>query len=165
MDIRMIFGWYSGDIRMIFGLYGDGGIAERRRRKAPMRRQRTRIEGRRFGGAGQIEIQWTDRRRWGWYSDDGGWCRKGRIMKRRAPRCYVWSRVDDGRLRGVRWMVAAEDVIDYYRPWWSKIKNEWQTNCAAALQRWSLPSSSRPKLKATRQIEILHRSYLWYKLA
>jgi len=22
----------------------------------------------------------------------------------------------------VRWMVAAEDVIDYYRPWWSKMK-------------------------------------------
>ena len=53
----------SDDIRMIFGLYGDGGVAERRRRKATMRRQRTRIEGRRFGGAGQIEIQWTDRRR------------------------------------------------------------------------------------------------------
>ena len=62
-------------------------------------------------------------------------------------------------------MVAVEDVLDCYRPWWSKMKNELHTNCATPLQRWSLPSSLRPKLKATRQIEILHRSYLWYELA
>ena len=46
----------SDDIWMIFKLYGDGGIVERRRRKAPLWRQKTRIEGRRFGGAGQMEI-------------------------------------------------------------------------------------------------------------
>ena len=47
-------------------------------------------------------------------------------MKRRTPWRCVRISVDDGRLRGVRWMVAAEGELNYCWLWWSKMKNEMQ---------------------------------------
>ena len=45
-------------------------------------------------------------------------------MEQRDPWRCVRISVDDGRIRGVQWMVTAEDELDYCWPWWSKMKND-----------------------------------------